>query len=100
MTSEPVFRRARGVVTATVDGDVVLMAPTDGRCYALRGSGEAVWGLLDADRTVPGLVGLLTEQFAVDPQQCEQDVSRLLSDLIEAGVVTVTGDIVGSNPGA
>jgi len=87
MTNEPVFRRSPGVVSATVDGDVVLMAPTDGRCYALRGSAEAVWGLLDEDRTVGGLVEILTERFEVEVLQCTQDVSLLVADMTGAGVV-------------
>lgn len=87
MTSEPVFRRAGGVVAASVDGDVVLMAPTDGRCYALRGSAEAVWDLLSDSRTIASLVDDLSVRFAVDPLRCTQDVSLLLADMARAGVV-------------
>jgi hypothetical protein len=87
MTNEPVFRRSTGVVSASVDGDVVLMAPTDGRCYALRGSAEAVWDLLDQDRTIGALVEILTERFDVDAVRCTQDVSLLVADMAAAGVV-------------
>ncbi len=90
MTNEPEFRRSTGVVSASVDGDVVLMAPTDGRCYALRGSAEAVWDLLDEDRTIATLVDLLTARFEVDPLRCTQDVSLLLAEMVGAGVVERT----------
>ena len=87
MASEPVFRRADGVVSAAVDGDVVLMAPTDGRCFALRGSAEAVWDLLATDHSVDALVAALTERFEVDPIRCAADVTSLLAEMADAGVI-------------
>jgi len=98
MSEDAVFGRATGVVAATVDGDVVLMAPSDGRCFSLRGPAEDVWDLLASDRTIGQLVDELTDRYDVDEQRCSQDVTSLLADMESAGVVRRTGEI--AVPGA
>ncbi len=86
-----VYSRAGGVVSATVDGDVVLMAPTDARCYALRGSADAVWSALDEPRTTTDLVDRCVARFRVERDRCRVDVEALLAAMVAAGVVSATG---------
>lgn len=83
-----VFARVSGVVEATVDGDVVLMSPADGRCYALHGSGQAVWDALREPRTAAQVVERMLATFTVDPDRCATDVDALLADLERAGMLT------------
>ena len=98
MSEDVVFGRATGVVAATVDGDVVLMAPADGRCFALRGPAEDVWDLLASDRTIDQLVDELTGRYDVDPHRCAQDVTALLVDMESAGVARQAGGIGEPKP--
>lgn len=92
MPEHTTFRRVDGVAEATVDTETILMAPTDGRCHALRGPAVAIWELLKEPRTQDQVTGALTERFAVEPTTCAQDVASALSQFVHAGLVTVSAD--------
>jgi hypothetical protein len=88
------FSRAPGAAAAEVDGDTVLIAPTDRRCFGLNSTGTHVWGLLPAAGstgvTSDQLVDSLVEIYDVERSTCHTEVTRLLTAMTDAGVVTST----------
>jgi len=85
------FSRAPGAAAAEVDGDTVLIAPADRRCFGLNATGTHVWRLLPAAGstgvTTDELVDSLTEIYAVERSTCHSEVNRLLTAMVDAGVV-------------
>lgn len=88
MSQNRTFQRVAGVAEARVDGETILMAPTDGRCHALRGAASTIWELLAEPRTAGQLVDRLTARFAVEPSDCARDVESALSQFERAGLLT------------
>ncbi len=88
------FFRAPGIAAAEVDGDTVLIAPTDRRCFGLNSTGTHVWGLLPAAGSTgvasDQLVDSLVEVYDVERSTCHTEVTRLLTAMTDAGVVTST----------
>jgi hypothetical protein len=93
-TTNSRFFRAVGAAAAEVDGDTVLIAPTDRRCFGLNSTGTHVWGLLPAAGatgvTTEELVDALVEVYDVEQSTCHTEVTRLLTAMTDAGVVTST----------
>ena len=88
------FSRASGAASADVDGDLVLVSPTDRRCFALNRTASAVWELLPASRhdgvTLDALVERLSHVFDVNGRPVDAEVAHLLERMVDAGVVTTT----------
>ena len=77
-------------VDASVDGELVFMNVLEFRFHSLRDTGLRVWQLLakdDGGVTVGVVVEALCKEFEVDADTCLKDVSVLLEELREAGLV-------------
>lgn len=84
------YARAPGAAGAEVDGEVVVLSPSDLRYHGLNESAAAVWDLLEQPSTAADLVDRLLEQFDVDRAECEADVGAHLAELVELGLVVAT----------
>ncbi len=86
------FTRAEGVAAAEMDGETILMAPVDRRCFGLNRTGTQVWELLpppdSAGVTTDHLVGSLMDTFEVQQSVCLAEVTRLLAAMVDAGVAS------------
>jgi hypothetical protein len=84
------FTRANGVADAQIDGETVLMAPTDRRCFGVNRTGARVWELLPpadaAGVTTDHLVERLMDTYDVQRSVCFDEVTRLLAAMVDAGV--------------
>lgn len=88
------FTRASGAAAAEVDGDTVLISPTDRRCFSLNGTGTRMWDLLPLANS-PGvspdaLADQLLEIYNVPREVCVAEVTRLIDAMVDAGVVSAT----------
>lgn len=82
-------RRVEGVLTAEVDGDLVLMHPVDYTYFGLSRSGVAVWERIDGSRDVEAILAELTEQFEGREQEIRADVLDFLGGLSSARLIDV-----------
>lgn len=81
------FLRAPGAAGAQVDGETVVLSPTDLRYHSLNDPAAAIWGLLAEPRSLEDIVGRLLEHFEVDPAVCEADAAACLAELGSLGIV-------------
>ncbi len=81
------YARAEGAAAAEVDGETVVLSPSDLRYHSLNDTAAAIWDRLAEPATIDGLVDGLQEDFEVDRDRCESDVARCVADLTELGIV-------------
>lgn len=82
------IRKVDGAFAETRVGDeVVLMNVDTGEFHAVKGTGLAIWQLIDGMRGPTEIVATLTARYAVDALQCQADVDRFLAGLEKAGFV-------------
>jgi len=81
------FVRSPGALSRRVGGEVLLAAPGRGDIDRLSDSAGAVWSLLDEPRTMPGVVGSLSEAYGIAPERIAADVEALVDDLVRRGWV-------------
>lgn len=81
------YCRAPAVSTAVLGDELTLMEPVSGVYFGLDGPGVRIWELLATPRSLAGLVGQLTHEFAIDAATCERHVEELLATLEAKGLV-------------
>lgn len=70
-----------------VEKELVVLDTEAGVYYGIDGVGSRIWELLQEPRTITELQEAILEEFAVGPEQCEQDLRSFIDDLQEAGLV-------------
>lgn len=79
--------RAGGMMTAPVDGDIVILNMASNSYVSLNAIGRRIWELLETPARVDELCRRLGEEFAGDAAQITADVLSFLAELEKDGLV-------------
>ncbi|MEQ8717478.1 MAG: PqqD family peptide modification chaperone [Acidimicrobiales bacterium] len=90
LTQDSVVVRSRRPLTAPVNDDLVMLDPDSGNYYGLDDIGQHIWSLISEPAAVGTICSALMADYDVDEATCRNDVIALLSDMVEADLVTVT----------
>lgn len=83
------------LVSANLDGEVVILGFKSGSYYSLDQVGAFVWDLLQQSRKVSELRDAILSEYDIDLEQCEQDLFHLLAELADKGLVDIKTDSTG-----
>jgi hypothetical protein len=87
-TDSSMIPRARAdVASVELDGEIVILDSRQDALHLLNPTATTVWRCLDGSGTVGELIADLSEVFGSDPQAVRHDVSALLTDLAERGLL-------------
>jgi hypothetical protein len=89
LSPDAVVARRAEPLTATVDGELVMLDPRTGRYFALDAVGLRVWQLLEQPHSVGALCESLEGEFDVAPEACRRDVLTFLEQLDQAELLDV-----------
>ena len=78
---------SRYLVGAEVGEEIILLHLENGLYFGLDDVSARIWKLLQEPTTVGEIERVLLEEYEIDGDRCHEDVVRLLSDLIEQGLV-------------
>ena len=78
------------VAFTDVEGETVLLNLQTERYYGLDEVGTRFWQLLTEHERVEAVVPLMLAEFDVDEATLRQDLTSLISELTEAGLLTVS----------
>jgi len=87
VNSESVPCRAQGAVEAEVDGDRILLSPSDFSYFGLTGAGAPVWDLIDGQRSVASIVSELETQYDAPEGVIASESLIFLDALHSAGLI-------------
>ena len=82
-----VFRISDGVVFRELDGEAVILNLDSGMYFGLDRVGTRIWQLIGQHGRIEPVVDVLLAEFDVAPDVLKGDVDRLLSSLVEKGLV-------------
>jgi pyrroloquinoline quinone biosynthesis protein D len=94
--SKTVYRTAMDIVVRRV-GDESVVVPVRNRVgdldsiFTLNEVASRVWELLDGQRPVDQIVGVICDEFEVAPDVADADVRELLGSLEQAHLVEAVG---------
>jgi hypothetical protein len=76
------------VITRELSGETVLLNLESGVYYGLDTVGTRVWQLLTQGRTIASVCDRMIEEYDVAPDVLHADVTRLVGELRDRGIVT------------
>lgn len=80
---QKVFRRSSDFADCVVEGAAVILNAEKHVYFGVNRVGARIWTLLEAPRTVEGLVNALMSEFAVDEPVCRRETESFLRQLLE-----------------
>ena len=90
ISSASVVSAVKDQVSCDLSGEAVILNLKDGVYYGLNTVGARIWGLLEEPRTVSELRAALLDEYEVDPDVCEQQLTSLLAELAAHGLLEIT----------
>ena len=82
-----IISRSPSVITAEVDGEVVMMSIEQGQYFGLDDIGSDIWKRLDAPCAFADLIDRLAADYEADRASIAADVRALLETMAERDVV-------------
>ena len=82
-------RIAPDVLHQELGGETVLLNLANEIYFGLDEVGTRVWQVLDETHSASDVVARLVEEYEVSEDQLRLDVEKLISELVEAGLVTI-----------
>lgn len=81
--------RSPSVLTAEVDGEIVMMSIEEGRYFGLDDIASDIWKRLEAPLSFAALIDALAADYDADRATIAADVRALLERMAAHGVVTL-----------
>ncbi len=81
------FVRNPDLVSADMDGDLVMMSIENGEYYGIGGVGSRIWELLEQPVSLGQITETITSEFDVEADRCRADAIDFAKKLIELGLI-------------
>jgi hypothetical protein len=81
---------SRNQVASDLAGETVLLSMTTAHYYGLADVGARIWELLREPIRVSAICSVVTSEYDVTPERCEEDVILFLKDLASNGLIEVS----------
>lgn len=88
-TRESVVVATTNMVAADMGKEVIILHLQKGHYFGLDQVGARIWDLLQSPITVNEIERQLVEEYDVEADQCHREVTGLLKDLWDEGLVEV-----------
>ena len=66
-----------------LEGEAVLLDPTEGCTYNLNRVGTLIWKLLDGNHSANEIASVICQEFEVEHEQAWEDVELILTELLK-----------------
>lgn len=83
------------VICRELSGETVLLNLESGVYYGLDAVGTRVWQLIMQGHTIANVCDTMLEEYDVSPDVLNADVTRLVGELRDRGIVTRREDVAG-----
>jgi hypothetical protein len=92
--SGSLIRRAKEALFSRLDDELLAIDAQAGFCYALNDTAGRVWELIETPMPVGAVCARLRDEYAVEEATCLREVTALLQEWSEAGLIEVSHETV------
>jgi hypothetical protein len=85
-----VYERATELLEAEVGDELVALEPEAGLCFGFNGVATNVWRQLSAPQSFDQIRSRLLAEYEVEEGQCTAELTELLDQMVEKGLVRCT----------
>ena len=89
ITLQTKLKGSVNVVVSQLDDELVMMSLDTSAYYGLDNVGGRAWELLADPHTVAEICEIITQEYSVPRDQCEQDMLEWLGEMVEEKLVHV-----------
>ena len=86
-----IVMKAPTTASRVIEGEAVILSLDTKVLRGLNPVGSRVWDLIDGQRSVEEIAGLIVKEFDVERSQADQDVRGFVQELLDKGLVTRVG---------
>ena len=86
-----IVAKAPATAWRIIEGEAVILSMETKVLRGLNPVGSHVWELIDAQRDVEEIIGLIVKEFDVTREDAAQDVRGFVQELLDRGLVTPVG---------
>ena len=90
MTVKEYPARNKGVIWRDIAGEVVIVGEDDNTVRMLNKTASVIWSLADGSRHLQEIVDAICNKFEVPPQEAGADVEEFCSELVDAGLLSLS----------
>ena len=83
-------QRSKDIPFSQLDDELLAIDPQGGYCYSLNESAGRVWDLIASPAPVQAICSQLCREYTVEAATCLREVTALLQELQQAGLVQVS----------
>lgn len=87
ISTTTLLQRNPDMIAANLDGDLVMMNEKLGRYYGISGVGARAWELLETPASIDDLVDAICQEYEIDTDTCQQDITRFAQDLMKVNLI-------------
>lgn len=91
LSSSSRVNATKKTVHCDVEDETVILGLKDGVYYGLNNSGAFIWNLIQEPKTITEIRDAILEEYNVEKDICEQDLMKLLHELLDKGLIEVDG---------
>lgn len=89
ITPETIIRRSDALLSNNLGEDVVMMDIEQGSYYGLEDVAARIWQFTENPVSVGNLCQNLTSEYDVSVEQCQQDVTKFLGELVDRNIIQI-----------
>src|ERR1700733_8108390 len=82
-----VVKQAKDQVSCRLDEEVAILDMKSSLYFGLEGVGAVIWQQLIEERVVADICKSITDEFEVDIEQCQIEITDFLDNLLKAGLI-------------
>ncbi len=82
-----VVKQSGDAVSREVNGQLIILTPSDGMVHELDEMGRFVWDLCAEPASVGAMTAKIVNEYEVEESTARQDLALFLAKLIDAGAV-------------
>lgn len=83
-------RATEEALSTTIDDEMVILHTSKGKYYGLNSVGRFIWNLIQEPQALDEICAAVTAEYDVEYDRCEEDVSEMITELAEKGLVTIS----------
>lgn len=84
--SRSFFVASSDVVSSNLSEEIILLNLVTGQYFSTNRVGAAIWSVLSTPASIESIVAHVVYEFDVSPEQCRDDVLRLVLSMEAAGI--------------
>jgi hypothetical protein len=81
--------RASDQVSCDLGGESAILDVKAGIYYGLNAVGTRIWNLIQEPKRLKEVRDTLLEEYEVEPDRCERELSELLQELLAKGLIEI-----------